>query len=135
MSTESPGALIAVSLAGPLMRVAPLSNGMLQVEGWASGTALTGTLYEPDDAVPRFSGAPDGDAPFVWLCDEFYAVESGGQVQRVGDRAVNVAFESPLPRGFESRRAALAGAREHLRTQFARIGVDPTAVDVRVRRA
>ncbi|MFB6151940.1 MAG: hypothetical protein ABEJ40_09060 [Haloarculaceae archaeon] len=103
---------------------------MLLVRGRAGGTALTGTLYERGERPPSYSGAPDEGAPYVWVCDAFYEVASGGQVQRVGDREVNVAFESPAPRGFESREAALDAAEEHLRTQFARIGVDRDEVEV-----
>jgi hypothetical protein len=105
---------------------------MLLVRGSAGGTALTGTLYERGETAPSFKGAPDEAAPYVWVCDEFYAVDSGGQVQTVDGEDVNVAFESPMPRGFETRDAALAAAREHVRTQFARIGVDREDVDVEV---
>ncbi|MFB6121326.1 MAG: hypothetical protein ABEJ68_09445 [Halobacteriaceae archaeon] len=105
---------------------------MLQVRGTVGGTSLTGTLYERGEEPPSFDGAPDDDAPYVWVCDEFYAVESGGQVQQIGDREVNVAFETPMPRGFETREQALDAAREHVRTQFARLGVDPEDVTVAV---
>lgn len=105
---------------------------MLLIRGSAGGTTLTGTLYEPGERSPRFRGAPDGGAPFVWVCDDFYEVESGGALQRVGGQEKRVAFETPMPRGFESREQALAAAREHLRTQFARIGVSPETVEVEV---
>lgn len=105
---------------------------MLLVRGSAGGTTLTGTLYERGEEPPSFSGAPDEDAAYVWVCDEFYAVESGGLVQQVGDREVHVAFESPMPRGFDTREAALAAAREHVRTQFARIGVPESTVTIEV---
>jgi hypothetical protein len=105
---------------------------MLLVRGTAAGTALTGTLYEPGEEAPSFKGAPDEDAPYVWVCDAFYEVESGGLVQRVNGEEVRVAFESPMPRGFEERERALEAAEEHVRTQFARIGVDPEAVEVTV---
>ncbi|MES3516116.1 MAG: hypothetical protein PPP58_00465 [Natronomonas sp.] len=105
---------------------------MLHIRGHAGGTALTGTLYERGEDPPRFSGAPDEGAPYVWLCDAFYEVDSGGQTQRVGDRELQVAFESPMPRGFETREAAVEAAREHIRTQFARLGVDSTAVEIEV---
>jgi hypothetical protein len=103
---------------------------MLQVSGTARGTTLTGTLYEPDDDPPSFRGAPDGDAPYVWVCDEFYAVESGGSVQVLDDEEVRVAFESPVPRGFETLDRAEVAAEEHIRTQFARICVSPDEVDI-----
>jgi hypothetical protein len=66
------------------------------------------------------------------VCDEFYEVESGGAVQRIDDRDVRVAFESPMPRGFETREQALDAAREHVRTQFARVGVRPDDVEIEV---
>ncbi|GAA0280057.1 DUF7113 family protein [Halobacterium noricense] len=105
---------------------------MLLVRGSAAGTTLTGTLYERGEEAPSFKGAPDEAAPYVWVCDEFYAVESGGSIQEVGGRDVNVAFESPMPRGFDTREQALDAAREHVRTQLARIGVDPADVDIEV---
>jgi len=105
---------------------------MLLVRGHAGGTALTGTLYEPDDSPPTFEGAPDDDAPFVWVCDAFYEVESGGQVQRIDGRERNVAFEAPTTLGFESREAALDAAADHVRTQFARLGLDGSAVEIEV---
>ncbi|MFB6137191.1 MAG: hypothetical protein ABEJ42_02470 [Halobacteriaceae archaeon] len=105
---------------------------MLEVRGHVGGTSLTGTLYERGESPPRFRGAPDDDAPYAWLCDAFYEVDSGGTVQQVDGRRVHVAFENPAPRGFETREAALAAAREHVRTQFARLGVDRDDVDVEV---
>jgi hypothetical protein len=108
---------------------------MLLIRGRAGGTALTGTLYERGEDAPSFSGAPDESAPYVWVCDSFYEVESGGQRQRIGDTTVNVAFESPVAHGFETREAAIDGAKEHLRTQFARIGVAESAVDIETHKA
>jgi len=108
---------------------------MLLVRGSAAGTTLTGTLYEPGERPPRFRGAPEEGAPYVWVCDEFYEVESGGALQHVNGREVRVAFETPMPRGFDTREQALAAASEHLRTQFARIGVDAAAVEVEVTEA
>ena len=107
---------------------------MLLVRGEAGGTALTGTLYERGEEPPEFNGAPDEDAPYVWVCDEFYEVASGGMVQRVDGEEVNVAFEVPMPRGFDTREQALSGAREHVRTQFARIGVPEHEVAISVTR-
>lgn len=105
---------------------------MLLVRGRARGTTLTGTLYERGEEPPTFEGAPDEGTPYVWVCDAFYEVESGGTVQRIGDRELRVAFESPMPRGFETKERALAAAREHVRTQFVRVGVaeDDVAVEV-----
>ncbi|WP_227133662.1 DUF7113 family protein [Halorubellus salinus] len=105
---------------------------MLLVRGAAGGTELTGTVYERGERAPQFQGAPDEDAPYVWVCDEFYEVESGGSIQEVDGREVHVAFDSPMPRGFDTRDQAVEAAREHVRTQFARIGVDPEAVEVSV---
>ncbi len=103
---------------------------MLLVRGRAGGTALTGTIYEQGETPPSFDGAPIETLPYVWVCDEFYEVESGGMVQRIDGREVNVAFESPLPRGFRTRREAVTAAHEHLRTQFARVGVESETVDI-----
>jgi len=108
---------------------------MLFVRGRGGGTELTGTIYEEGERAPSFSGAPDEDAAYVWVCDEFYEVESGGVRERIGGEDVRIAFESPLPRGFDTREAAVEGAEEHVRTQFARVGVDPDAVEVEVKQA
>ncbi|RBI63592.1 hypothetical protein DMJ13_03400 [halophilic archaeon] len=108
---------------------------MLLIRGEAGGTTLTGTLYERGERAPSFKGAPDEDAPYVWVCDEFYEVESGGTAQMVKGEEVNVAFESPMPRGFDTRDQALTAAREHVRTQFLRIGIDADDVDITVEKA
>ncbi|TQR22518.1 hypothetical protein C9J85_17125 [Haloferax sp. wsp5] len=108
---------------------------MLLVRGHGGGTALTGTIFERGEQAPTYRGAPDEDAPYVWVCDEFYEVESGGQVQSIGDREIRIAFESPMPRGFETRDAAIDAAKEHVRTQFARLGVAGETVDVTVQQA
>jgi hypothetical protein len=105
---------------------------MLLIRGRAEGTALTGTLYEPDEPAPTFRGAPDEGSPYTWVCDDFYQVESGGQIQHIGDREIRVAFEEPLARGFETREAAIEAAEEHIRTQFARLGVSPADVEIEV---
>jgi hypothetical protein len=97
---------------------------MILVRGSAGGTALTGTIYERGEDPPTFRGSPDDEAPYVWVCDEFYEVDSGGSTQVLEDREIQIAFESPVPRGFDSRDRAIAAATEHVRTQFARIGVD-----------
>ncbi|WP_435359165.1 DUF7113 family protein [Haloarchaeobius sp. DFWS5] len=108
---------------------------MLLVRGSAAGTELTGTIYERGEDSPQFQGAPDEDAAYVWVCDEFYAVESGGSVQEVNGEEIHVAFETPMPRGFDTKDQAVTAAKEHLRTQFARIGVDPDTVDISVQKA
>ncbi|PSP44546.1 hypothetical protein BRC68_02320 [Halobacteriales archaeon QH_6_64_20] len=105
---------------------------MLLIRGRAGGTALTGTLYERGDRVPSFKGAPNEDAAYVWVCDEFYAVDSGGTVQQIDGEEVNIAFESPMPRGFDTREEAVGAAEDHLRTQFARIGVDSANVEIEI---
>lgn len=105
---------------------------MILIRGHAGGTALTGTLYERGEEPPSFKGAPDEGAPYVWVCDAFYEVESGGQSQTIGDRELNVAFESPMPRGFDTRDDAIAAAKEHLRTQFARVGVREDEVEIEI---
>jgi len=105
---------------------------MLLIRGEAGGTDLTGTLYERGEHSPSFKGAPDEDAPYIWVCDSFYEVESGGQTAEIAGRTLNVAFESPIPHGFETREHAIDAAKEHLRTQFARVGVDSDDVAVEV---
>ena len=108
---------------------------MITVDGSFAGTSLSGTLYERGEDAPPFRGAPDEDAAYVWVCDEFYEVESGGMTQHIDGRDVNVAFESPMPRGFDTRKQAIKAAEDHIRTQFARIGVDPEDVDITVQKA
>lgn len=105
---------------------------MLIVEGSAGGTTLTGTIYEPGDQAPSFSGTPDDDAPYVWICDEFYEVDSGGRAQLINGNEIRVAFESPIPRGFEAREQAIEAAKEHIRTQFVRIGIPAEDVEIEV---
>jgi len=108
---------------------------MITVEGTVGDTSLSGTLYERGEDAPPFRGAPDEDAAYVWVCDEFYEVSSGGMIQQVDGREVNVAFESPMPRGFDTRKQAIAAAEDHVRTQFARIGVAPDDVEITVEKA
>ena len=108
---------------------------MLIIRGVVDDVELSGTLYERGERVPSFKGAPNEGASYVWLCDEFYEVESGGQVQHIAGQDVNLAFEKPMPRGFESRDKAIEAAKEHIRTQFARIGVDSADVEIEVEEA
>ena len=103
---------------------------MLQVSGSGGGTTLTGTVFERGEEPPSFKGAPDEEAAYVWVCDAFYEVESGGTPLKVDGEEIRVAFESPMPRGFDTRDQAVEAAEEHIRTQFARIGVE--AVDIAV---
>lgn len=105
---------------------------MLLVRGHGGGTALTGTVFERGEEAPTYKGAPDEHAPYVWVCDAFYQVESGGSPLEVDGQEIRVAFESPMPRGFETRQQALDAADDHIKTQFARIGVDPTSVETEV---
>jgi hypothetical protein len=96
---------------------------MLLICGLAGGTGTTGTLYEPDETPPSYNGAPTVGAPYVWVCDAFYRVESGGQSLTTDRGTIRVAFERPTVRGFEQRDRAIAAAKEHIRDQFSRIGV------------
>ena len=105
---------------------------MLQVHGRGGGTTLTGTVYERGERAPSFKGAPDEDAAYVFVCDEFYQVESGGSELTVDGERIRVAFETPLPRGFDTREQAVAAAEEHVRTQFARVGVNEDDVEIEV---
>lgn len=105
---------------------------MILVRGSGGGTDLTGTVFERGEEPPAYKGAPDEDAPYVWVCDSFYEVESGGSPLVVAGEEIRVAFEEPMPRGFDTRDQAVEAAREHVRTQFARIGVDPADVEVEV---
>ncbi|ELZ42519.1 hypothetical protein C471_03638 [Halorubrum saccharovorum DSM 1137] len=105
---------------------------MILVRGSGGGTELTGTVFERGEEPPAYKGAPDEDAPYVWVCDSFYEVESGGSALLVDGEEIRVAFEEPMPRGFDTREQALTAAKEHVRTQFARIGVAPDDVEVEV---
>ncbi|SMO64514.1 DUF7113 family protein [Halorubrum cibi] len=108
---------------------------MILVRGSGGGTDLTGTVFERGEEPPTYKGAPDEDAAYVWVCDSFYQVESGGSPLLVEGEEIRVAFEEPMPRGFDTRDRAVAAAREHVRTQFARIGVDPDDVEIEVTKA
>lgn len=108
---------------------------MILIRGSGGGTELTGTVFERGEEPPVYKGAPDEDAPYVWVCDSFYEVESGGSALRVDGEEIRVAFEEPMPRGFDTKSAAVAAAKEHVRTQFARIGVAPDDVEVEATKA
>jgi hypothetical protein len=103
---------------------------MLQIRGRGGGTALTGTIFERGEEAPSFKGAPDEEAAYVWVCDAFYEVESGGTPLEIDGEEIRVAFETPMPRGFDTREQAIEAAKEHIRTQFARIGVDDVEIEV-----
>ncbi len=108
---------------------------MILVRGSGGGTDLTGTVFERGEEPPAYKGAPNEDAPYVWVCDSFYQVESGGSALQVDGEEIRVAFEEPMPRGFDTKSAAIDAAKEHVRTQFARIGVDPDTVELEVTKA
>lgn len=108
---------------------------MIFVRGLGGGTGLTGTIFERGEDAPSYKGAPDGDAPYVWVCDEFYEVESGGTETTINDTTIRIAFESPMPRGFETRDQAVEAAKAHVRTQLARIGVPRSDVRIKVFRS
>jgi len=108
---------------------------MILVRGSGGGTDLTGTVFERGEEPPTYKGAPNEDAPYVWVCDSFYQVESGGSALLVDGEEIRVAFEEPMPRGFDTKSAAVDAAKEHVRTQFARIGVDPDDVTVEATKA
>ncbi|WP_396611812.1 hypothetical protein ACH9L7_00570 [Haloferax sp. S1W] len=105
---------------------------MLLVRGHGGGTALTGTIFERGEEAPTYRGAPNENAPYVWVCDEFYEVESGGTETTIDGQKIRVAFDTPLPRGFDTREQAITAAKEHIRTQFARVGVASDNVRIEV---
>jgi hypothetical protein len=105
---------------------------MLQVRGRGGGTELTGTIFERGEQAPSFKGAPDEDAPYVWVCDEFYQVESGGSPIEIDGEEIRIAFETPMPRGFDTKSQAVEAAKAHVKTQFARIGVPEDEVEMEV---
>ncbi|ERH09602.1 MAG: hypothetical protein J07HX64_01361 [halophilic archaeon J07HX64] len=96
---------------------------MLLICGLAAGTGTTGTLYEPGETAPSYSGAPTAAAPYVWVCDTFYQVNSGGQQLETDQGTIQVAFDRPTVRGFERRAEAVATAKSHIRRQLNRIGI------------
>lgn len=108
---------------------------MILIRGSGGGTDLTGTVFERGEEPPSYKGAPNEDAPYVWVCDSFYQVESGGSPLLVDGTQIRVAFEEPMTRGFDTREQAITAAKEHVRTQFARIGVDTDEVEIEVTKA
>jgi hypothetical protein len=107
---------------------------MILVRGLAAGTGLTGTVFEPHETPPRYAGAPEETAPYVWICDEFYEVLSGGAAAVIDGETIQIAFEAPLPRGFDTESAAIEAAIEHLQVQFARVGVAGADVQIEIER-
>lgn len=104
---------------------------MLLVSGRGGSTTLTGTIFERGETPPSYEGAPEADAPYVWVCDSFYRVESGGSPLRIDGAEIRIAFEPPTPIGFSTREEAIEAAIDHVRTQFARIDVSDVEIDVR----
>ncbi|ERG96071.1 hypothetical protein [Haloquadratum walsbyi] len=96
---------------------------MLLITGLAGGTGTTGTLYEPGETAPSYMGAPRSEAPYTWICDTFYQVDSGGQQLDTDDGEIRVAFDRPTVQGFEQRDEAISAAKTHIHTQFSRIGI------------
>jgi len=119
-------------IGGQLLPTRDIPVRMLLIRGRYGGTALTGTIYESEEEPPRYSGSPDTSAPYVWICDEFYEVDTGGSTQLINDREIQIAFESPMPRGFETREQAINAAKEHVRTQFVRLGADDSDVEIEI---
>jgi hypothetical protein len=97
---------------------------VLFICGLACGTGTTGTLYEQGETPPSYEGAPSVHAPYAWVCDAFYEVESGGQELETDRGTIQVAFERPTVRGFERRDRAVAAAKSHISDQFARVRID-----------
>lgn len=100
---------------------------MIHVRGVAGGTPLTGTIYEQDnpngERPPQFSGSPPIEAPYVSLCDAVYKVTSGGVSQEIAGNTIQVAFEPPTKRGFNKETTAVTHVKDHIETQFIRIGL------------
>jgi hypothetical protein len=96
---------------------------MLLLCGLAGGTGTTGTLYEPGETPPSYEGAPTSAAPYTWICDTFYEVDSGGQRLDTDNGTIRVAFDRPTVRGFEHRDRAISAGKSHIRTQLSRIGI------------
>lgn len=95
---------------------------MILIRGWYEDTGLTGTIFEPEEEAPGYDGSPDIMAPYVWVCDSFYEVESGGTEQQIDGSKVQVAFDPPVKKGFETKESAIEGAKTHIENQFTRLG-------------
>jgi hypothetical protein len=96
---------------------------MIHVRGFARDTPLTGTIYEKGERPPVFDGAPELESKYIFLCDSMYEVSSGGLEQQINGESIQVAFESPTKRGFDGLDGAVNSLKEHIATQFKRIGV------------
>lgn len=62
----------------------------------------------------------------------FPEVQPGGQLQHIAGQDVHLAVEHPMSGGFEERKQAAEAAKEHVRTQFARIGIDSGDIEIEV---
>ena len=105
---------------------------MIFVRGWYEDTGLTGTIFEPDENAPTYDGSPNVRSPYVWVCDSFYAVESGGTTQEVDNKEVQVAFDPPVKKGFQNKESAMEGAKNHIRNQFLRLGLKEKEVEFEI---
>lgn len=75
----------------------------LLVHGRDGSTALVGTILERGEQMPTYRGVSDEDAFYIWVYDEFYEVESGGPGTKIDGRTIRAIFDTPLPRGFDTR--------------------------------
>lgn len=101
---------------------------MILIKGSYKDIGLTGTVFEPDDEVPYYKGAPVVNSQYTWICDSFYEVSEGGTKQQIEGEEHSVAFERPTPKGFTSKEEAIKGGKNHIKTQFKRI--DSSDADV-----
>lgn len=96
---------------------------MYQITGWVRGTGLTGTIFEPGEEAPKYKGAPDSsDSFYTFVCDSMYQVQTGGRIQYIGEEEINVVFEAPTIRLFDSMEEATEHAKSHITRQFSRLG-------------
>jgi len=106
---------------------------MILVTGWYDDLGLTGTIYEPTESTPNYDGSPDFGDSYVWICDSFYQVESGGVTQELENGTVQLAFERPMKKGFRTYDEALSGARYHIKIQFQRLGLSDETVEFNIK--
>lgn len=101
---------------------------MILIKGDYKGTGLTGTVFEPDDKVPAYQGAPSVQSSYTWICDSFYEVDEGGTKQNIDGEQIRIVFEKPTPKGFTDKKQAIEGGKKHIKTQFQRIGASESDV-------
>lgn len=101
---------------------------MILIKGDYNGTGLTGTVFEPNDTVPAYKGAPSVQSNYTWICDSFYEVDEGGTKQDIDGEEKSIVFERPIPKGFINKKQAIEGGKNHIRTQFQRIGASESDV-------